>query len=890
MALTFDEIVSIPSGARFVRADLHIHSTASVEDVRPDSGMTPSAIIDAAVGAGMEIIAITDHNTIDALPRAMEYAEKYRGRLLLIPGIELTAVEGHLLVYFAPADYSKLEQFRHGLAIVRDGQGSRVSESMIQLVRTATNLGGICVAAHIDTNIGFEIGNPGFPAWKKDLLLEQGLRGLEFRDPKNSLWYSIEDPDPSADGVERRKYAQERLKAGLRPQGAIARLHNSDAHELGKFIPPRALTRIKVTELTFDAFRAAFADPEARIRIDELVPNRIPRVIGVNIGGGFLDSTAVHFADNLNIFFGGRGTGKSTAVRAIAFALGHVDFSEADSPFQSVSIFCEDASGVQFRFDRSAGGKVVGRIRKEGALAQVTPQDFPIEYYGQGELGQVAQLSLTNSEALQEFLDRHITFDGLQEQEATTLDDLRELATQLAPLIEAQRNRKNLSSQLEALERRLKESESSKIKQVAEFQNRLTAERTLRNNLSALSQQYRQGISLRNLIRDPRQLRQLSSVEQFLKGSQELFDAIDGEIDQANKILSDTANNLNAALRERSATIDKLISDIDRRHAEAEEQVQKYVGQLREKGLAGSIAELNDLSKRKGVLVEQIARIDAQRPEHDELQSRFSDTLSRLSNIREHISQRRETQRTELNDGFNNDKYGRFEIMIIPSDAFSASEYDQYVAERFEGSYYQADSRVVLVQQVAPERLADILESESLDDLVAISAIGQKWGPMFLERLGSPAAIMHLRSLTRIRAPRFKVIDRTTRQEVSFSRLSDGQKHTVMLTVALLGGSQYPLIIDQPEDDLDNQFIAERVVKTLRSVKETRQVILVTHNANIAVLGDSEQLLAMAHQDDGSGFVSSRGSIDDATTKQAVQDCLEGGVEALRRRCDVYGL
>ena len=166
VALTFDEIIAIPNGARFVRADLHIHSTAS-EDVSQSSGMTPEAIVDAAVNAGLEIISITDHNTIDALPAAMAHAAQYSDRLLFVPGIEITVGEGHLLAYFDRADYGKLEQFWHGLDIVTDSQGSRVRASMIEVLRNAQKLGGLCVAAHIDTKIGFRGGESGFPSMEK---------------------------------------------------------------------------------------------------------------------------------------------------------------------------------------------------------------------------------------------------------------------------------------------------------------------------------------------------------------------------------------------------------------------------------------------------------------------------------------------------------------------------------------------------------------------------------------------------------------------------------------------------------------------------------------------------------------------------------------------------
>jgi predicted ATPase len=105
----------------------------------------------------------------------------------------------------------------------------------------------------------------------------------------------------------------------------------------------------------------------------------------------------------------------------------------------------------------------------------------------------------------------------------------------------------------------------------------------------------------------------------------------------------------------------------------------------------------------------------------------------------------------------------------------------------------------------------------------------------------------------------------------------------------LLSDSPYPLIIDQPEDNLDSEFIYHSLVPVLRRAKERRQVIIVTHNANIAVLGDAEQIVALKSTSDKSSIVA-RGSIDSPTTKQVACQILEGSEEAFRRRAKIYGL
>jgi ABC-type Mn2+/Zn2+ transport system ATPase subunit len=107
-----------------------------------------------------------------------------------------------------------------------------------------------------------------------------------------------------------------------------------------------------------------------------------------------------------------------------------------------------------------------------------------------------------------------------------------------------------------------------------------------------------------------------------------------------------------------------------------------------------------------------------------------------------------------------------------------------------------------------------------------------------------------------------------------FSKLSLGQQQSVLLALMLSSESNSPLIIDQPEDNLDSEFIFHS---------------LVTHNPNIAVLGDAELIVALKSTSDKSMVVAS-GSIDESNTKKVVCQILEGAEEAFRRRAKMYGV
>lgn len=110
-----------------------------------------------------------------------------------------------------------------------------------------------------------------------------------------------------------------------------------------------------------------------------------------------------------------------------------------------------------------------------------------------------------------------------------------------------------------------------------------------------------------------------------------------------------------------------------------------------------------------------------------------------------------------------------------------------------------------------------------------------------------------------------------------------------MLALILSSDSDRPLIIDQPEDNLDGEFIYSTLVPVLRRAKERRQVIIVTHNPNVAVLGDAELIIVMKGMSDH-GEIVARGSIDHAATRDAACAILEGAREAFLRRARMYGM
>jgi hypothetical protein len=122
--------------------------------------------------------------------------------------------------------------------------------------------------------------------------------------------------------------------------------------------------------------------------------------------------------------------------------------------------------------------------------------------------------------------------------------------------------------------------------------------------------------------------------------------------------------------------------------------------------------------------------------------------------------------------------------------------------------------------------------------------------------------------------------------------LSTGQKATAVLLLLLLD-SDAPLVIDQPEDDLDNRFITKSVVPRMKEEKRRRQFIFASHNANIPVLGDAELIVGMSAKSETSGHAAlskeHMGGIDTSGVRELVERVLEGGRRAFELRRKKYG-
>ncbi|EEF23019.1 conserved hypothetical protein, partial [Ricinus communis] len=185
--------------------------------------MTPQSIVNTAVYENLHIIAVADHNEIGSVSAAV--AAGTAAGILVIPAVELSTPEGHLLCYFPTVE--ALAQFHGRLDLADRGLStSRCRNAMHACLELAKGLGGFCVLAHVDGGNGLEKNHPGGSPHKTDIICHEALLGIELSSAESQVRYAPDDPDPARAHIGKQRI--ERL--GLGERQYLARILSSDSH------------------------------------------------------------------------------------------------------------------------------------------------------------------------------------------------------------------------------------------------------------------------------------------------------------------------------------------------------------------------------------------------------------------------------------------------------------------------------------------------------------------------------------------------------------------------------------------------------------------------------------------------------------------------------------
>ena len=886
-------ILALPQGAQFYRADLHIHSVGASHDVR-DATMTPAAIVDTAAAEGLAMIAVTDHNAIDNVAATIAAGEK-KG-VFVIPGVELSTAQGHLLCYLP--NLAALKRFFGKLDVADAGlQTSRCRQSILDCLNALSDNGGFGVLAHVDIASGYETENPGASPHKLDVLCHKALLGIELKQAASDISYSPSDTDTTRIGIGKERIR--RLSLGANQW--IARVLNSDAHSLQALghnaQSQKRVTRYKMDEPSFQALAIALDDADARVRIEDHIPTAIPRILGLSMSGGFLSGQRIQFGHNLNCIIGGRGTGKSLTFEAIRVLTDERSESTAvDSEVwpDALDLYWQDQAGQIHHLSRAKAMDV-----ENADDPDMGPQVFDIDCFGQGDAARISIKAQNDPLALLNYLDRFVDLAEAEAGEAEAREKLLSLQSEIEDAEGKVRQIPDQERTLATIRQQLTALQKPEVKELIELQRKVAQERELRTQITEKLTKAKQGLGqpAKKIVSE---IRTLTDPAKLAVGADE-FRAIAAAASSFETAASSAETQLNASMTAFETATGTQIAKWRTKDQEAQRKIDAKRRELEAMKIAFDMSYITKLAGDEAWYAQNIANLNTWKPHLAELRKQRATVLAERWAARDRVATMR-------------DAFGRRASKILReslSDLMVSLKYDRnahspdacaLIIAAMAWRTNQQQRADYLVEQLTVPKLLEAINKNDPAPILALKTpenvpvFKRDEAATLLDRLREPAQRFALERVAIYDLPRLVVTKEVpdgaggiqyVRRE--FSRLSLGQQQSVLLALILSSDSNRPLIIDQPEDNLDGEFIYSTLVPVLRRAKERRQIIVVTHNANVAVLGDAEQIVVMKAMHD-KGQVVARGSIDQTETREAACAILEGAADAFMRRGKIYGL
>ncbi|MCA8936059.1 MAG: AAA family ATPase [Planctomycetes bacterium] len=905
------------AGSKWWKFDFHTHTPAS-EDYGKGSSQTTLKTIDPQdwllnfMRAGVDCVAVTDHNSgawIDVLKSAAaklkEEGHADLRPLVLFPGVEISANGGiHVLALLDPSKGTSDVDSLLG-AVGFGGEKGKCDthslKSVEEIAAIIAKRGGIAIPAHADGPSG---------------LFE--LHGATLRQVlKSPHIYSMELLDTAY--AKPALYQEEKV--------VWTEVLGSDSHHptgTGGRDPGSRFTWVKMGQPSLEGLMLALMDADAcsLCRSDKTTddPNVPPslyiRAIEVSDARymGRKQQFRVRMNPSLNAIIGSRGTGKSTIVELLRLVLRRrdelpdslaSDFRKYATAYAQrsddglltataiISIeYVKDGTPFRVRYNQGTGQHTIEEKRNGGEYEEAegdVRQRFPVRMYSQKQIFETAR----QPSALLGIIDDSTEVDkSAWEERQRELENqfytLSAMIRENAALID---DEKRVKGELADVDRRLKLVEESGHSDIYNGFQRVSAQKadlaTWRASWSGVAEQLMDvAVSIQPDSIDEANFRPADETDA------ELLKAV---ADVGNDLRS--VSNAVEELSRQVAGIDKQWGETLKSSkwaawaASAVKTFTEHKADLEAQGLDAS-EQFDHLVTRREKLELRLRQIAEKKAQIKEMRA---ESRVHLHNMEVHRKSLTQLRRDFLDGVLADNPYVQIEVKPF-ADRDGAEHRFRSMISREDGTF-ERDIRNVETGDGLIEQLFRG-ESDTASILVRLQALRDKVRAVAATDEGAdvhdPRFASHLSKLPPEVLDRLDCWFPEDTLEVRYSPSADGSnfrpireaspgQKTAALLAFLLSYDVEPIILDQPEDDLDNRLIYDLIVRQLRNIKSKRQVIVVTHNANIVVNGDAEFVLALDSAGGQTQQVAS-GSLQDAGLRSEICKIMEGGREAFHRR------
>lgn len=905
-------------GARWWKFDFHTHTPASFDYGKSDCNLktskTPKDWLLDYVAKGIECIAVTDHNSGEWIGGLKDAAEKLRSEghsIFVFPGVEITANSNiHILGVFDPSATSADISAVIGASKFRGTKGdsdSVAEESAENVIKEIISAGGIAIPAHIDMKSG---------------LCQQHSSHTIRQACKHANAVEIIFPDQERADAPLSRYTNLSID--------LPSIIGSDAHHPGDI--GRAYTWVKMSIPSIEGLKLAMVDGSSSIiRSDKETtnPNRYSNTLlrSVTIEhakyAGRSTPLTVEFNPWLNSIIGGRGSGKSSVLEFIRLGMDRTrdldalnqdnEIRRAFESFTKTSA-SRDSEGVMLEntkisciYTRDEIYYLLTWTKENNSVAisrydgqQWIPEEgeahsrFPIKIFSQKQIFNLAKnpntlLRLIDESSTVGFQQWKMEWSEKHSHFQTLCSQKRELQSKLA-------NKNVLLGQLSDVEQKIKVIEKSGHTDILRNYQVYSGKRTSVSQYET---------SVENIKLQVESISNATSIPVVDESAFDTQSASEAEVLTKLKNLNNSALSFKVSIDQAVTSLETELtlfknwysgSDFNKSHIEVNSKYDVLIESLRSEEvdspadyarLIGERDAINQSLKVMELVNTQIAEADTfiNSAYQEIIECRKKLTISRLEFLQQNLAGNSSIQ-VELAPFSDIDHIEEsFRSVIGRSDnAFSADIFD---LDRESGFLYNLN-----------KELAATKSSDNANNLEPwLSKIhkfkaqvfnfrsgeiqGAKIGKRFSELMSNLQSQSFDQINTWFPEDKLSIKFNDGNRFKDVSQGSAGQKASAILSFLLSYGTE-PLVLDQPEDDLDNGLITSLIVSKLHENKADRQIIVVTHNPNIVVNGDSEYVIAL--EDRGQINPVACGALQEVNVRKNVCEIMEGGEVALQQR------
>lgn len=910
-------------GSRWWKFDFHTHTPASRDTPWHTQSLTlsPEDWLLKYMAAEIDCVAVTDHNSgawIDTLKTA--YAEMKGAsdlglppdgfrELTLFPGVEISVQGGvHLLALFGPeATTSHIDTLlgRVGYAGTKGDSDAETSQSVQNVVKAVLDSGAIPIPAHVDRPKGLLRVNQGTRECAlsahmvKQAMAVEGLLAVE--------WCDLFNPWPQVLESEVTRFA---------------RVLGSDCHTFTGSNPPgSSYTWVKMASPTLEGLRLALLDGNGISirRSDEgavdpfRVPAHVIKAIEIEsaryMGNGQL--ARLDCSPFFNAVVGGRGTGKSTVVHALRLAARRaqelVALGQGNEPGAQFDAFRKTANGrddkgalrsntvirVEWQHEATllrliwqADGQGTAIEELRDGLWHASPSQsfnaarFPLRIFSQGQIAALAGGGRqTLLSIIDEAADVEPKIQALSEAKRTFFTQsarLRELDGRLTGLAEVQRKLDETSAKLAALSQ---SDHAAVLRAYAQAQHQA-------RDVKATLEQLKLGAASIAELPDQIVLDDWSS-QHFTEQDADVLAwrrDVDLQIEHVRIDLLKQAAKLNGFIE--SLQIDDRYAQWRERAQAAQQAHAMLQQQLTQQGVSDPQAFAR-LTQERQQLEAQLKALQQMQGDRQTLLQQIEAQKLLLMQKHQAITQ---TRQAFIQQTLSGNPHVR--IAVVPF-GFDARQIERELRELIDVTDDRFADDILIAEDGEPSRgmAFDLARADEAAKAVALDAakqrlvdadamLGGRFRNYLQRRHEKPEFADHV--VAWFPKDDLRIDYQRDGRWTSISQGSQGQRSAALLAFLLAFGEE-PIVLDQPEDDLDNHLIYELIVQQIRDNKLRRQLIVVTHNPNVVVNGDAE-LVHVMEFGRGQCFVQQSGALQETAVRREVCRVMEGGHEAFARR------